>query len=233
MKKLIVIIATAIAVGGVSSFGQDWMSFALPNATIWFNQGPQTPSMPAANAGTVNAVLLYSTIGAADQLPSEGTEFGLRGTGVALDQVATNALDINVDPFVEIEEMLSSGWSIAVDAATGTNAVANDTAAGKGGLLYNGGVPFEVQGVNLASGSSIEEVVLGYNAGASSWTAVTGIGWSNPFQNTVGTSAGDPFATATQSLANQFAVVISPEPSTLALAGLGGLAILFLRRRKA
>src|SRR5580698_10215398 len=101
MKKLIAIFGTAIAAEGVSAFGQEWISFSVSDSTIWFND--ITPAMPAADAGTVDAVLLWSantTVGSGDLLPSVGTEFGLRGTGTALDQVATNAIDLGVaDPF--------------------------------------------------------------------------------------------------------------------------------------
>ena len=233
MKKLIAILGTAIAAAGVSAFGQDWISFSVSDSTIWLNH--ITPAIPAANAGTVDAVLLWSantTVGSGDLLPSVGTKFGLRGTGTVLDQVATNAIDLGVaDPFQIIQTMLSSGWSIAEDIGTGTNAIGNDSASGKGGLAYNSGNPFQVKGVIGASGSEIQEIVLGYNSSASSWTTATGIGWSNPFDVTVGTSSTDPYAYATQSSANQFAVVISPEPTTLALVGLGGLSMLAFRRR--
>jgi len=235
MKKLIAILATTIAVAGVSAFGQDWISFSVANSSIWLNTGA-TPAMPAASAGTVDAVLLFSTTDAADQLTSVGTSFGLRGSGVALDQVATNATSVgSANPQAAISAMLSSGWAVAVDisSGTGSNAVANDAASGKGGIIYNGGSPFEVQGANLASGSTIEEVVLAYNSSASSWANATALGWSNPFQTAVGTSAGDGFAASTQTGANQFGVASVPEPATLALAGLGGLSMLFLRRRKA
>lgn len=234
MKKLIAILGTVIAAAGVSAFGQDWISFSVPNSTIWFND--ITPAMPAADAGTVDAVLLWSsntTVGSGDLLPSQGTEFGLRGTGTALDQVATNAIDLeSANLFQSIQTMLSSGWSIAEDMGTGTNAVGNDSASPKGGLAYNSGNPFQVQGVTVASGSEIQEIILGYNSSASSWTTAMGLGWSNPFDITVGTSSGDPNASATQTSANQFAVVISPEPTTLALVGLGGLSMLAFRRRK-
>jgi hypothetical protein len=235
MKKLIAILATAIAAVGFSACAQDWISFSVANSSIWLNTGA-TPAMPAASAGTVDGILLFSATDAADQLTSVGTSFGLRGSGVALDQVATNATSVGAaSPEQAIASMLSSGWSVAVDVSSGTgsNAVANDAASGKGGLTYNAGSPFEVQGVTVASGATIEEIVLAYNSSASSYLTATALGWSNPFQTAVGTSSGDSFASTTQSSANQFGVAPVPEPATLALAGLGGLSMLFLRRRKA
>jgi hypothetical protein len=238
MKKLIAILATAIAASGVTAFGQDWISFSVANSSIWLNTGT-TPAMPAVSAGTVDAVLLFSTTSAADLLSSVGTEFGLRGSGVALDQVATNATSLGgANPQGALATMLGAGggWNVANDMALGGNtnaAVANDTASGKGGITYNGGAPFQVAGVTLGSGATMEEVVLAYNASAGSWASATALGWSNPFQNSVGTSVGDVFATSTQASANQFGIVTVPEPTTLALAGLGGLATLMLRRRKA
>lgn len=233
MKKLIAILATAIAAVGFSACAQDWITFETSGTTIWDNS-KGTPSFDAAAAGSLDAILLWAPVGTSDTLPSVGTSFGLRGSGTALDQVATNAVSFgSVTAIADIQAMLSGGWAIAADMGSGSNAVANTgTGTLKGQAEYNSGNPFEVSGVTGASGSSIEEIVLAYTA-ASSWSSASAVGWSNPFNNTVGSAATDPNATATQSSANQFAVVAVPEPTTLALAGLGGLSMLFLRRRKA
>lgn len=237
MKKLIAILATIAAVSGFSAFGQDWMTFEVSSKTVWDNFGAKNV-FDAAGAGNIDAILLFSTTGAADQLSSVGTEFGLRGTGTALDQVATNATSAT-SPVSVINSMLSSGWSIANDEAQG-NALAVATeasglATGQVGYNTTAGAasPFQTQNLGVASGTSIEEIVVAFNSSAGSWSTASDYGWSNPFQNTVGTSAGDAFASSSQSSANQFGVAAVPEPTTLALAALGGLSMLGLRRRKA
>jgi len=237
MKKLIAILAAIVAVSGVGAFGQDWITFEVSSKTVWDNFGSK-PTFDAGGAGTIDAILLYSTSDAADNLPSVSGLYGLRGTGTALDQVATNATSAT-SPVSVVNAMLSSGWSIAADANNaGATAVATEAtglAAGQVGYDINGGLasPFQVTGITGASGSTIEVIVLAYNASAGSWSTASDYGWSNPFQTAVGTSSGDPNADSTQSSANQFGVAAVPEPTTLVLAGLGGLSMLGLRRRKA
>ncbi|HTV42323.1 MAG TPA: PEP-CTERM sorting domain-containing protein [Candidatus Sulfotelmatobacter sp.] len=234
MKKQIAILATILAASAVTSFAQDYISFEVSSKTVW-DDFSGTPMFDAAGAGNIDAILLWAPVGTADDLTSQGTSFGLRGTGTALDQVATNATSV-INPVGTITNMLSSGWNIAEDAGNG-NALAVATEASglaTGQVGYNSGNPFEINGVTLATGSSIEEIVLAYNSSATSWSTASDYGWSNPFDNEVGTSTGDPNATELQSSANQFGVaVVTPEPATIALAGLGGLSMLFLRRRKA
>lgn len=234
MKKLIAILATAIAASGLTAFGQDWITFATSGTTIWDNSGG-TPSFDAAAAGKMDAILLWAPTSATDNLPSIGTAFGLRGTGTALDQVGTNAVAWGaVNPIGSISNLLSSGWSVATDMGSSAYAVATTgTGTLKGQATYNAGSPFQCLGITGASGSSVEEIIVAYNASASSWATASAIGYSNPFANTVGTASTDPNSTASEASANQFGVVSVPEPTTLALAGLGGLSMLALRRRKA
>jgi PEP-CTERM motif len=238
MKKPIAILGALVAASTLSAFGQDWITFEVSSKTIWDNIGGVTTFDPAG-AGKIDAILLWAPVGTPDDLPSYGTEFGLRGTGIALDQVATNLTAAELYPGQYVNTMLDSGWNIAEDMNAG-DAIAVATEApglASGQVAYNssGGIAssFEVSGVTLSSGSSIQEIVLAYDSDAGSWLTGYAYGWSNPFDNTVGTSAADPYAESIQSSANQFAVVTGPEPTTLALAGLGGLSMLFLRRRKA
>jgi len=241
MKKQIALLATLIAACGftATAFGQDWITINTSAKVVWDNYNGSgsstTPTIDNAGSGTLDAILLWAPTGTSDQLPSVGTSFGLGGTGTALDQVATNALSVgSANPISTINAMLGAGWKIASDVNNNnTNAIANNGGAtAKGEVEYNSGSPFEVTGLTGASGSSIEEILVAYNATASSWLTASDLGWSNPFSNIIGTSSGDPNATQEQALANQFGVAAVPEPATLALAGLGGLSMLFLRRRK-
>jgi hypothetical protein len=151
---------------------------------------------------------------------------------------------------------LGADWNIITTngaGATLTSMIANNGSA-PGGLLGPGGTSGIA--VNLAPGTTYEVMLVGWssnegsswatvsaelagNSNAGNWTAngyfgEETIGTITPFA-TAGT--GDPsifptvYANGTMSL---FAVApsVSPEPTTLALAGLGGLSMLFLRRRK-
>jgi hypothetical protein len=82
---------------------------------------------------------------------------------------------------------------------------------------------------NSSSGDSTLEEALGEVGG---FTAAADIGWSSAFDYTASTSSSSsPSQFSSQGL-SPFGVAATPEPTTLALAGLGGLSMLFLRRRK-
>lgn len=245
MKKQIALLATIIAASGLTAFGQDWISFQDTSKTTWnlFSGSPNT----FASGGDIDAVILWAPTGTADALSGvagtgTGQGYGLRA-GAANDQVATNATSVgSVNPVSEINSMLSSGWVMATNINSGTGsaatglAIASDSASlglAVGQVGFDGGVPFEIAGGTGVSGSSIEMVILAYNASAGSWSTASALGWSNPFSDVVGSSASDSNAQQEGSpLVNQFGVAAVPEPATLALAGLGGLSMLFLRRRK-
>jgi hypothetical protein len=57
------------------------------------------------------------------------------------------------------------------------------------------------------------------------------LGWSNSFNYTTGATVTATVEEFNQSGMNPFGVALIPEPATLALAGLGGLSLFFLRRK--
>jgi len=143
---------------------------------------------------------------------------------------------------------LGADWSVVTD--NGTNAVAP-----------GGPTPGTVNGPggstgftsNLAAGTTYFEMVVGWSSALGNWATVsallTGGSWqgNNP-GSYVGYSAIGSFTpTAAPSPAaavfggsgvplnstTLFQAIPTPEPTTLALAGLGGISMLFLRRRKA
>jgi hypothetical protein len=232
MKKLIAILATAIAAGGFSASAQDWTLLQTSgNGLVWDNYA--TPGTgKVAGAGDVNVEALWSVSGA-DLLGSAS------GTNGAVSASAAES---------EITSMLSGGggWTLAQNFSSGAGAAALGTVetasggvtGGKGGSIvaYNGGNPFEISSSSTgASGSTIEMILIGFNGSASSWQTATALGWSGMINEQIGTTAGDPNATEQETSAGltPFGVNPVPEPATLALAGLGGLSMLFLRRRKA
>jgi len=244
MKKQIALLATIIAASGFSAFGQDWVNLGTANAN-WVYDEFTTPGVGVyAGNNDVNVTILWAATGTSDQLPSVGTAFGLKN-GAASNQVATNGVTSvgSANPVATITTMLASGWSIATNmssgagsAATGLVSTPTELVGTKSGAItpYDGGNDFELLGGTGVSSSSIEMILLAWNGSASSYTTASALGWSNPFTDQVGSSSSDPAGGTQQSglLLNQFGVANVPEPTTLALAGLGGLSMLFLRRRK-
>jgi hypothetical protein len=227
MKKQIAVLITIViaAVHGFVAFGQDWITVQESgNNVVWDDFG--TPgSEHLATAGVVNLEVLWAPLGVIDPLP------GIATTG-------------DPDPPMpsSITSMLSNGWNLLTDhnsgsgtAALGTVETTTGGTISKGGSIvaFNGGNPFEfLQTQTFTSGESIQVVWLGFNASASSYLSAGSLGVSSDSTVTVGTTEADPNATA-QEEAPPFGVVTLPEPTTLALVGLGGLATFALRRRKA
>jgi hypothetical protein len=254
MKKQIALLAALVAASGMTAYGQDWILFGTGN-TGWVYDEFTTPGVGvldgAAGSSGINVAFLWNAnTSASDQLGSVGSSFGQHG-GAANDQVATNGVSSvgSANPLSTIASMLSAGWQLGANLASGNGTATTGTVVTPAGSIgtkfggipaYNQGNAFEISstttGTPASDGGNIEMIVIAWNASAgSSYTSATALGWSNPFTEEFGTSPGDLDVGPLESsdAMNQFGVAPVPEPTTLALAGLGGLSMLFLRRRKA
>jgi PEP-CTERM motif len=230
MKKQIAILASIIAAGGFSAFGQDWITVAQSGNGIVWDEYTTPGSSHDAPAGDVTVQVLWALNGTSDPL---GAGVGTSGTA------ASGAVQT-------ITSMLSGGgWTLMQNDASGLGSAALGTVqtttggtATKGGSIvaFNAGNPFEFDTATAAaSGANIEYIFLAFNSAASSYTSAADLGYSSLGTVSVGTTSGDPNATSQESSPafGVAQVTAVPEPATLALAGLGGLSMLFLRRRKA
>lgn len=250
MKKQIAILATMLVASGFSAFGQDWITFSTASIIkeVWDESTTPGVGTIGDTSGLFDVTVLWAATGTADQLPALGTEFGSQNPSAVGNQVATNQVASTASGLSAIASMLASGWSIATNTASGSGSAATglaETTTSTSGKItaFNSGDAFDLLGGTGASDSSIELIVIAWNAsatlgsGTSTFASVADIGWSNPFSDTVGSSAGDGNATSTFNSLNYNSFGVAPaavpEPTTLALAGLGGLSMLFLRRRKA
>jgi len=212
-------LAALVAASGLTAFGQGYVVFSAAKNNVYDDF--TTSGTSVVSSGTVNATFLWAATGTTDPL----------GAGLATGATTAGGA------WATIETMLTSGWSIAQNAGQ-ANAEADVTTGTaittKGNLSYSGG-EFGLTG--STAGSSYEFVVIGWAAtgGASLANAEnsSAVGWSSAFTYATGASSLATPPTFGNSGEAPFGVAPVPEPASLALAGLGGLSMLFLRRRKA
>jgi len=227
MKKLLIIATMAVS---LSAFGQGGM-FLFQGAvrSVWDWWSASALKNDASNnvsfligSGTplVDTVWTYANTGSG---PSGS------GTNAAWQLPATTIWNaILGDP----------NYSLAQNYASSTTPVQLTSATG--GWNYNSSTAFPVTGTSTAGGS-ISVYVIGWAANwngssyatpAAAALAGAPVGWSAPFTYAYQSyPAGTPGAFTAASGWYQFAVEPVPEPASIALAGLGGLALLMLRRR--
>jgi hypothetical protein len=221
MKRQIAVFVAIIVASSFTAFGQAWITIGdLNHGTVWDDFSGKSPEW--AGNGDANIEVMWAIMGTAD--PFAGTL--TNGMGAA--------------EVTDVPVLLSSGWSLLQNYNSGSGSAALgtvETTTGNDGSIspYNGGNPFEIASTSIPGGD-IELIFIGFNSSATSYAAATAFGISDMMVDTVGTSSTDPNAQVEQ---NAGPVPVSPfgvegpEPTTLALAGLGGLSMLCLRRRKA
>jgi len=216
MKKQIAILATIVATSGLSAFGQGYVVFSAPAGYVYDEF--TTPTTSVKSSTTAEVAFLWAATGTADPL----------GAGLS-----TTAPQSGANGYSLIAGMLSSGWSIGLNGAAQA-ATATEGSFSAGGFSYGGGSSFAL--ANSTAGSSYEFVAIAWNASAGSTfpsSSASAFGWSSAFTYATGSSSGATVNSFPGSGMTAFGVAPVPEPTTLALAGLGGLSMLFLRRRKA
>jgi len=238
MKKQITLLAAMIAASGFTAFGQGYMTFSGGTHTVY---DEFTTAGVGVGAADMDVIALWAPTTATDSL----------GTGVATTGVTSEQSSV----LTTIANMISTGgWATIVNSEAGTTGVGNLVSVPtttKGQFTYNGGydttAAIEASGVSL--GETIQLVVIGFNSSATlsgqsdpftGASNLNDIGWASSFDYLTGASSTDPDGGNSLSADGLAAFGVSPlqvtptpEPTTLALAGLGGLSMLFLRRRKA
>ena len=239
MKKQIAILATILVTAGFSAFGQGYVNVNIANG--WIYDEFTTPGV-GAKAADIDIAFLWAASGTADTLTSYGSQFQTNSLGI--NGVASNGVSSVSSPLSTVSTMIGSGWNWVTNDYSGTAGFGNlvtVTTGTKGGAAYTQGFnSTTIQVLGSSLGQTIELIAIAWNAsaGANGYSTATDYGWSNPFNYVTGASSSDTAGTVVMSSENLTpfgvaGVASVPEPTTLALAGLGGLSMLFLRRRKA
>ena len=229
MKKLLLTIGmTAI---GISAFAQGNAIFGSVAGYVW-----NTNSL-RATAGSVDTAFLFSTSSSATPLLLQA---GIYNSGTPTNNTATTTITSAQATTAWSDILTDPNFHLATNNTGSAEVIGTTT--GAGGISYNSGNAFQVTGTS-ASGGNIFVYVIAWNAAYAdpyaAQAANSAVGWSQLF--TYATVAGPvpgPSGTATAMTSQvtgwQFGVLgVSsvPEPSTMALAALGGASLLLFRRR--
>jgi hypothetical protein len=128
---------------------------------------------------------------------------------------------------------------LATNSSTATGVYGGPT-TGAGGISYLSGATFLVTNT-ISGGGTVSLYIVGWDAADGATPAIAAgngspVGWSGAFNYSyaAGPNPGPPGTPGNdQGLVTPFGVAISPtpEPGTMALAGLGGISMLLFRRR--
>jgi MYXO-CTERM domain-containing protein len=234
MKKLI--ITLALAAVGVSAFAQGEFAFNGPGGRgVWL--GTNGSASIFANANVDVAFLFGST---ANTPEIAGIAANTATNGTTVFNTSTAWTDILTDPNFMLATNDNGGSPILAVGTEGSNGAYGYTPPGGA----QGGA-FAVDG-SASGGATYRVYVIGWSSAFATpqlaAAAGAAVGWSQYFSYAAQAGpnpgpAGSPgtmLAAAGNATVLQFGVEVapSPEPTTVALAGLGGLALLGLRRRK-
>jgi len=224
MKKLLLTIGLAAV--GVSAFAQGNFIFGSSGSYVW-----NTNSTRAA-AGTVTTAFLFSSVNTGPSVAGvmTSTPTNTSATQITSAQNTTAWTDLLTDP----------NFHFATNSGSGLVVAGTTTAAG--GISYNGGVAFTAANSSSGGGTAYIMAVAwagGYADPFAAAAAGAAVGWSPVFAYSyVAGPVPGPTGTATsmgsQQTGWQFGVLgvtSVPEPSTMALAALGGASLLLFRRR--
>jgi hypothetical protein len=207
---------------GMTAFGQGYLSFTAGKSQVW------TGGLPGGGViSTLNVSFLWGTANVAS---AAATLAGSTISATSIPRtnlVAWGEADPNAAMWTAI--LTDVNFTLAKNNTTG-NAVMQPVIA-NGGFTY-GNVPLQ----GSTAGTTVYAYEIAWTGGfatpALAQTGAASVGWGNVFSYTLTASTA---GAGTITGASQFGVgkwAPIPEPTTIALAGLGALSLLAFRRRK-
>jgi len=222
MKKLIISSVLGLAFAASTAFGQGYITFGGSTIRdVW--DDASTTSGPLTDSG-FDATFLWSSGTSTTSLPYASTP-----TNGTLPFSYSAA-------WLDISNSATAGGSWTV-ATTGGAAVIGQPSNATGTFQYDTLAAFGLDGTSPGEAINLYVVAWDtdgglYNTLAAAEAGGAPLGWTSVFSYTL--NAAPPGASSPETvLPEKFGIGVVPEPATLALAGLGGLSMLFLRRKKA
>jgi len=218
MKKIITLTVLAATFVATTAFSQGYVSLGTTKSGTWDNF--TTPGTPAVDT-KIDVALFWaaaSTTPTVDSIAASTPKTGTFDTSAAWADLAGTGNNNN--------------FTLGINANTSAAIVAQTAA--------NGGASFGIVGVNGTTAGTTYTIFLvawnnnggTINTPAAAAAAGVAVGWSAPVQETF-LGSTDPNLAGTAPSFGQFGTFTpTPEPGTMALAGLGGLSLLAFRRKK-
>jgi len=231
MKKQTILLVAIVAGMASSSFAQGYAIFGTSGKNFIYDDFT-TPGSSVVSSGTANVAFL---IGATGQTP-------LIDSAIGASNPTSNTNTLSATAWSDIlnDQNFSLGYNYNSGSPSLCVVLDNTSTLAKGGINYNAGGTFQVNGyTSIASATAVEIYVIAWNASYATPALAAAnnaaVGWSAPFTYSLSASLSSPPSNMSASGLTAFGVsqvTTIPEPATMALFGLGGLSVLLFRRRK-
>jgi hypothetical protein len=220
MKKIIAISMVAVSLMATSAFSQGYFVFSSGKSQVY--DGFTTAGASALSSHVDIALFWAVGNNVVSPMPIASTPTTGNNTTLEAFSAAQAWTDILNGTFTEAQSNAIGGPALAVSSTTGV-------------VKIDGGATFDINGTSASSPYTL--MLVSWNSAyanpLAAQAAGSAIGWSTTVNYTSGASITDG-TIGTPALAGfgTFIPATAPEPGTLALAALGGAAMLFIRRKK-